>query len=141
MVARTREINSKRHFLAQFPNNSLFLRSSPTKGMVEKKKFGERIVALWLFALLLLPLAVEFAHSFEEHEGTSCSETTSHIHNLEAECELCDIRLTTFDFNIITAQELVVTNTPVKMEANDASSQLHSFQITNIQLRAPPVDS
>ena len=109
--------------------------------MVEKKKLGERIVALWLFALLLLPLAVELVHSFEEHEGTSCSETTSHIHNLEAECELCDIRLTTFDYNITTVQEQVLTDTPVNTEANFASSQLHSFPITNTRLRAPPGNS
>lgn len=109
--------------------------------MVEEKKIVERILAFWLIALLLLPVTIEAVHTFEGHESVSCSETATHIHGIEAECELCDIRLTTFDFDITTAQELVLTSSPVKKEVNLTSSQLHSYQITNTQLRAPPGNS
>ncbi|WP_146743714.1 hypothetical protein [Aequorivita sp. CIP111184] len=103
-----------------------------------KKQLGKNIAALLLFVALMLPTAVQFVHMFEGHEHIACTEQTTHIHKSEVKCEICHFHLASFNYDIDQYPELLLPSIPVKIEANFASLQFHSFKITNTQLRAPP---
>lgn len=106
-----------------------------------KKQFGQKILTLVLFIALMLPIAVQFSHIFEEHEHVSCNESSIHVHELAAKCETCNFCLPYFNYNIVEYSELPLPIIHVKINDNFSSLQLHSFIITNTQLRAPPVFS
>ncbi|MEM7186002.1 MAG: hypothetical protein AAF466_05020 [Bacteroidota bacterium] len=109
--------------------------------MMLRNQIGTRIMAIWLFALLMLPTVVEFTHACDSHQVTVCDETDSHLHQIEADCELCDLLLTTFNYDLTTAHELSIVAHPVLLEVNVTSIQDYSFQQTNTRLRAPPATS
>ncbi|MFT4847716.1 MAG: hypothetical protein ACI83B_000237 [Sediminicola sp.] len=104
-----------------------------------KKQLGKNVSALLLFVALMLPTATQFIHMFDGHEHITCAENTAHIHKSDVNCEVCSFQLVSFNYNIAEYPELGLPKIPVKIEANFASLQYHSFKITNTQLRAPPV--
>ena len=106
-----------------------------------KKQIGKNIAALLLFAVLMLPTASQFIHMFEGHEHIACTEKTTHIHKSVVKCEICSFHFTPFNYDIAEYPELLSPKIPVKIEADFASLQFHSFKITNTQLRAPPIFS
>ncbi|MFT5078521.1 MAG: hypothetical protein ACI825_001162 [Planctomycetota bacterium] len=106
-----------------------------------RKQIGKNIVALLLFVALMLPSAVQFIHMFEAHEHIACTENATHIHESVRECDICDFHLALFNYDIDIYPNLLLPKIPVKVEANFTSLQFHSFQITNTQLRAPPIFS
>ena len=109
--------------------------------MDSRKQIGKNIVALLLFVALMLPTAVQFFHVFEGHEHNTCSEKTTHIHKSITKCDICDYHLASFNYDIAKYPDLLLPKIPVKIEADFTSLQFHSFQITNTQLRAPPIFS
>ncbi|MFT5824369.1 MAG: hypothetical protein ACI8ZM_005636 [Crocinitomix sp.] len=122
-----------------FNNNSLLSRLRHNKKMDYKKQIGKNIAALLLFVALMLPSAIPFIHLFEGHEHIACSEQTTHIHKSVVKCEICSFHLASFNYDIAEYSELLLPKIPVKIEANFASLQYHSFKINNTQLRAPPI--
>lgn len=66
--------------------------------MKQNKEIIKRISAVFMLALLLLPLVSEIAHSFEDHEHLTCTEATTHLHELEADCSICDFHFNAFTF-------------------------------------------
>ncbi|MBJ7879938.1 hypothetical protein [Gelidibacter salicanalis] len=109
--------------------------------MEYKKQIGKNIVALLLFVALMLPTAIQFLHIFEGHEHISCTDQVTHLHNSDVKCEIGHYYLVSFNYDIAEYPELFLSAIPLKVEADFASLQFHSFKITNTQLRAPPVFS
>ena len=105
------------------------------------KQFGKSIVALLLFVALMLPTSVQFFHIFDEHEHISCTEKTAHIHKLVTKCDICDFHLASINYDIAKYPDLLLPKISDKVDVNFTSHQLHSFKITNTQLRAPPIFS
>ncbi len=106
-----------------------------------KKQIGKNIVALLLFAAIMLPTAVQFFHVFEDHEHIVCNEKSTHIHESISKCDICDFHLASFNYDLAKYPDLELPKIPVKNDVNFASLQFHSFKTTNTQLRAPPVFS
>ncbi len=123
-------------------NICLFLQSGYQKRkMYYKKQIGKNVITLLLFAALMLPTAIQFFDMFEDHEHIACTEKTTHIHKSIASCDVCDFHLVSFNYDVFKYPDLLLPNIPIKVDANFASLQFHSFKITNTQLRAPPVFS
>lgn len=106
-----------------------------------KKQIGKNLAALMLLVAFMLPTAVQFYHSFEGHEHNTCTEQKTHIHKTVSKCEICSFHLASFNYDVAEYPDLVLSTIPVKIEADFASLQFHSFKITNTQLRAPPIFS
>lgn len=93
--------------------------------------------ALLFIIILLLPTIVQFAHVFEEHEQTNCNEITTHFHEHELECSICDFNLNqNYSFVI---QEFQFNNFSFK---NRFTLELYNFKYYHQQLsyslRGPP---
>lgn len=106
-----------------------------------KKQFSKITTALLLFMALMLPTAIQFIHMCEGHEHNAFTEKQADVHKLEKECEICSFDFTAFDEYKTEYPDLLLPKIPVKTEIDFFSLQLHSFTITNTQLRAPPVFS
>ncbi|OIQ30965.1 MAG: hypothetical protein BM564_01775 [Bacteroidetes bacterium MedPE-SWsnd-G2] len=103
-----------------------------------KTSIGKNISALMLLIALMSPTAIEFAHAFEGHEHTSCTEQKDHIHDNSLKCELCSIHIPSVAYKINGFTELEPVTITVQTKVNLKSIRFHSFTITNTQLRAPP---
>ncbi len=106
-----------------------------------KKQIGKNILALLLFTALMLPTTVQFFHMLEGHDHVACTEKSTHIHKTIHKCEICSFHFASFNYNVAEYPDLLLTKAPVKAEVNLDPLQLHSFKITNTQLRAPPIFS
>lgn len=110
-----------------------------------KEQIGKIIVALVLFSAFMVPTTIKFVHLFEGHDHTIVickNHSKSHIHKHETKCEICCNFFTPLNYEASknTSKEVYATII-VKSEENFAPLQLHSFKITNTQLRAPPIYS
>lgn len=105
------------------------------------EQVGKKIVALLLFAALMLPSAIQFGHILDGHEHVVCAEQTAHIHKSVIKCEINSFHLASFKYDIAKYPDLVLPAIPVKLEVDINPLQFHSFKITNNPLRAPPVFS
>lgn len=100
------------------------------------KKFTKHIVTSVLLIAVLLPFAVQFIHSFENHEHI-CDVNDLHLDEHKIECSI-------FHFKI--NQDSIDFSTEVVFSENDNSnklilsseSQQTSFQYFNKASRAPP---
>lgn len=106
-----------------------------------KKQIGKRRVAVLLFIAIMLPVTTQFFHLFEAHEHTVCTDNTTHFHETIIKCEICSFHFTPINYDIAQYPDLLLPKIAVKKEVNFTSLQLHSFCVTNTQLRAPPVFS
>lgn len=107
-----------------------------------KKQLGKITVALLLFAAFMLPTAIQFFHLFEDHhEHVACKEISTHIHQDEPDCQIYNFHVASFNYDIVAYPSLSQPIIPVKITNDFSSLQLHSFNITNTQLRAPPIYS
>jgi len=96
-----------------------------------------KISALMMLMLLLLPIVSEAMHALGEHDHPTCEEVTTHLHELESECAICDFHFTAFTFTPL--QQIV--DTLVKKDTQRISSYASIVKI-NISftylLRGPP---
>lgn len=104
-----------------------------------KKQLGTYIGSLMLLVALMLPTAIQFFHSFEEHEQIDCTEQEAHVHKTITKCEVCSFHLASFDYEIATYPDLSLPEIHELINADYTSAQLDSFNTTSTQLRAPPV--
>lgn len=109
--------------------------------MTQKKQIRNIVASLVFIMALMLPTAVEFIHMFEGHELTSCEEQRTHVHEFEAKCKICSFHLVSFDYDLDKYPDLLLSEIFIELESDLTSLQLHSYKITNTQLRAPPVFS
>lgn len=63
--------------------------------MNKRKKINNIKISLVLIltVLILLPTIVPFLHLLEEHKQSTCYIETSHIHEQEIDCSICDFKL------------------------------------------------
>ena len=106
-----------------------------------RKQFGKSIAALLLFVALMLPTAIQFFHLLEGHEHVACNNFSTHIHKSIEKCETCTFHLSSLNYDIAEYPDLLAPTIPVKINQDFSSLLLHSFKITNTQLRAPPIFS
>lgn len=107
--------------------------------MFRNKQLGKNITAFVLLAALLLPTAVQFASTFEPHDHFDCTEKKTHFHQSIVECETCTFNYSPFHYSITFLKETEVFLIPETFKISFAFLLFHSFNITNTQLRAPPV--
>jgi len=62
---------------------------------------------IFVFALLL-PTAVQIAHAFESHEHKTCTELSTHIHEKQLDCSICDFHFSNFNFTLHKYSEFAV---------------------------------
>ena len=103
------------------------------------KQLGKNISAFVLLVALLLPTAVQFASTFEPHDHFVCTEKKTHFHKSIVECETCTFNYSPFHYRITFFKDTEVFLTPETFKISFGSLLFHSFNITNTQLRAPPV--
>ena len=72
------------------------------------KTIIHKIISLSVVLTLLLPIGIQFAHSFEKHEHLVCDLVDiEHIHEQELDCSFCHVQLNTssifeeYQFNLI----------------------------------------
>jgi len=104
-----------------------------------KKQFVKNIIASLLLMSLLLPNAFQFVSIFDIHQHIVCSEQQVHVHKPIVECEICSFNFTPLNYNLVQKNELERLSISKKTQERGGSFLPHSFTITNIQLRGPPV--
>lgn len=86
---------------------------------------------------MLFPSAFQFAHAFENHEQSKCTETTTHIHELEVECSVCDFQISTFTYSFDNQIEYLPTKNET-IYADFYKSKKHNSIKQSFSLRGPP---
>jgi hypothetical protein len=97
-----------------------------------------RIFAATVFSFaLLLPSAIQFAHTFEGHEHKACTEFSTHIHKKQLDCSICDFHFSIFNY---TPQELPEFAVLDGFQKNETVYFLPEFKLhsTHYFLRGPP---
>lgn len=95
------------------------------------------IAALLLVIIMLFPSAFQFVHSFEDHDQSKCTETTTHIHELEVECSICDFQISTFTYSFNNEIVYSITQNQ-KLYAAYYKSKKHNSTKQSFSLRGPP---
>ncbi len=98
-----------------------------------------RLCTLFIAALLLVPIAVKFAHIFEHHNHIVCKgDNSTHIHQVDLECEFYKFKLNkNFTYSLFNIDLFLE-----KSEAQQIISQYHflsEYQRLQTSLRGPPV--
>ena len=104
-----------------------------------EKQFVKNIIASLLLMFLLLPNAFQFVSIFDIHQHIVCSEQQVHVHKPIVECEICSFNFNPLNYNLVQQNELERLSISEKTQERGGSFLPHSFTITNIQLRGPPV--
>ncbi|MGY8932785.1 MAG: hypothetical protein ACKVIM_01305 [Flavobacteriales bacterium] len=98
------------------------------------------ISVLLLIIIMLLPTVVQFTHVFKEHEQTNCKVLTSHIHEQEVGCSICDFHSSSFNYSFTNLKEIINTNNPITY-ADYYRSKKHNAIKLLYSLRGPPLFS
>lgn len=93
--------------------------------------------ALLLIIIMLFPSAFQFAHAFEKHEQNDCIELTTHLHEQEVECSICDFHISTFSYSFFNELEYSHTKNH-KIYADYYISKKHNSIKQSFSLRGPP---
>ena len=94
--------------------------------------------AIALVFVLMLPASVQFSHLFEGHEHEICTEQTTHLHEDQTQCELCDFFSTAHEYTIPVAPSYTAVLLPNSKKHTTATVSFFSSKRTLKQLRAPP---
>ncbi|WP_346880780.1 hypothetical protein [uncultured Algibacter sp.] len=106
--------------------------------MSSKKQIGQAILSILLLVVLLLPTGIQFSHSFEHHEHTSCNNKQTHLHQNVQECKICDFHLTSFSYQIPEYTQILNPEIFFNTEEYLPVLFFNFHKKTNTQLRAPP---
>lgn len=109
--------------------------------MDNRKQFGKNITTLLLLIALMLPTVIQFSHIFDDHGHSPCEELSTHFHQGDTNCHICDFHLASFNYDIAEYPELSLPVVPIEIIESLSSLQIHLIVLTNTQLRAPPVFS
>jgi hypothetical protein len=104
-----------------------------------REQVGKSLATLLLLVVFMLPMSIQFLHTLEGHEHVTCSEQKTHIHESINKCEVCSFHFTSLNFSVLEYSDTVIHKNIHKSENNYISLRFHSFQLTNKQLRAPPI--
>ena len=88
---------------------------------------------------MLLPTSVQFFHAFEEHEhANDCTEITTHLHEKELDCSLCDFHISSFDFKFYNISDYSTIKVSSEYVAYYKSKKYNSIK-PSFNLRGPPM--
>lgn len=90
-----------------------------------KSQITQFLTATIFSIALMLPAAVQFAHSFEGHKHEVCTDVSSHIHEKQLDCSIFDFHFSIFNFNPQELPEVVT---------------IHSFQNTETLYILPKIE-
>lgn len=106
--------------------------------MTVAKQYIQLFTALLLVFALMLPTAIQFSHSYENHEHTVCNdEQSTHYHEANQDCSVCHFLQQSFNYNLISYIEIIEIYNTKKVE-NNFSSLPHSVKTHTPHLRGPP---
>ncbi len=108
--------------------------------MTFKKEIFKIISAAIFSLVLLLPTAVNFAHSFEGHEHKACTDLSTHLHEKQLDCSICDFHFSFFDFTPQQHSEFLAKEEIQKAETFYLLPDF-SLNTTHYYLRGPPLFS
>ena len=57
-------------------------------------KLKNTFFAILLTSILILPYLGSFSHLFEDHKHKTCSDSTTHIHAIDFDCDILDYHFT-----------------------------------------------
>lgn len=106
--------------------------------MKERTKKSKAFLSLVLLGLLLLPTAVQFAHTLDAHEHFVCKEKSIHVHKKVTECKICDFHFFFFSYDVFNYSELVKATIPSKLVPSLTVIVITTFINNNTSLRGPP---
>ena len=107
--------------------------------MVTKNKNIKRILALFLWAVLVFPSLLNIIHHCDMHIHLECNEQKEHFHQYEKDCEICDFNLLNFNYDLKKCHSLEQSEIFTASDSFYSSLQFYSFLNQSIQLRAPPI--
>jgi|SRR5690606_26877739 len=105
--------------------------------MAFTKNFFKMFLAAIFSLALLLPTAVQFAHTFEGHEHKACTDISTHLHEKRLDCSICDFHFSLFNFTPQQQPEFVIQEGFQKTEILYLLPELESTT-THYYLRGPP---
>ena len=103
----------------------------------EKIKSLLNTVALLLITIVFLPSVFQLVHVFEEHEQDYCVENTTHIHEHEIKCLVCDFKLNSTDHQLTKYVEFLKINFD-KQLIFEYYNFKYNHQHLSYSLRGPP---
>lgn len=105
--------------------------------MIFKKEISKLFFSVVFTLLLSLPMAVQLAHTLEDHEHKACNEIATHIHQEKLDCSICDFHFASFNFEIQEYSNFIVTSIYSEVINHyfffESTSKYSSYP-----LRAPP---
>lgn len=104
--------------------------------MTYKNKIAHKTASILLTLALLLPVAIQFIHSLDEHEHTACTEVTTHIHEKKLDCSLCNFHFSVVTFTIPTLPSFIVSEKNSKLKTIYKASENTTTDYH--YLRGPP---
>ena len=88
---------------------------------------------------MLLPTSVQFFHIFEKHEhNNNCKEVTTHLHEKELDCSLCDFHISSFDITFNNISEYSTIEDSLDYVTYYKSKKHNSIK-RSFNLRGPPM--
>ncbi|CAM3422907.1 hypothetical protein [Aequorivita lipolytica] len=105
-----------------------------------KKEIIRLFVASIFSLALLYPTAVQFAHTFEGHEHKACTETSTHLHEKQLDCSICDFQFSIFNFSPQELPEFTVFHSYQNIETVYVLPEF-KLNTTHYFLRGPPLFS
>jgi hypothetical protein len=106
--------------------------------MIGTQHVRTSFASLFLVAALLFPSGIQFAHTLEAHEHPNCTDFSTHIHEKELDCSLCDFHLSVFDFDPSQEASISYISDNFNTIFGRTDSEGYSFD-TYRALRGPPV--
>ena len=87
----------------------------------------------------MLPFAIQFSHSFEEHNHLACNnEQNVHIHDHEFECSIFHFNINTNSIEFPSLDNFAVKDF-VKLQILTTESRPNSVLFYSKSSRAPPI--
>jgi hypothetical protein len=106
--------------------------------MTNLKTTLTQVLVAAIFSLaLLLPTAVQFAHTFEGHEHKACTDISTHLHEKQLDCSICDFHFSIFTFIPLESPDFTVFHSFQNIEFFYSTSPFN-LDPSHYFLRGPP---
>ena len=103
----------------------------------EKINYLVNTAALLLVTIVLFPSFFQLAHVFEKHEQNYCFENSTHIHEHEIKCSVCDFKLNSTDDQLPNHVEFLTINFDKQLTLEYYNFK-YNHQHLSYSLRGPP---
>ena len=107
--------------------------------MRKEYNIRKRVLALFLWLVLISPSVFNFIHQIESHNHFECSENKAHIHVLNSECQSCDFNLLTFNYELYKYSDLIKFSFSKTKDFDTNLVKVKFYNNNYKQLRAPPL--